>query len=226
MQHPSLAPLPTQWPVGYENAHSNLSSLLEYGPRYEESWNGDVMSMLIHMFPVISPENYVIKPQCNLRKPRLLLDGENLEQAGPRTSIESRGHATAHTRWDHNHEPERYRPDFIIDKGARNSQKLVAVIELKREGSLDIRSRERFADYCNRVVEYDHDVTTGTSALLIVGGTAYAWDRDQIDQLALRSELSDADLEQSISADVDTIGFLEILATIRNRFVQSIVNNV
>ncbi|KAG8702696.1 hypothetical protein FRC08_003297 [Ceratobasidium sp. 394] len=216
-----VLPLP-QYDLTYRNLRRLLSAVPD--PHYENSWNGDILSLLNLTFPPTSPECYVIKPQSNLREP--FVPPPNQEADNRRTSTDSReshGAVTAHNRAMGGTEPNIERPDFVIDHGLWGRQKMVAMIELKRTKTLTPKDYTQFQDYCYRVTQFDDNITAGTSAMLIVGGVAYVWNRDQLGAIANQAEFTEGDIRQAAYAVVDTPGFLQMLAEIRNRFVESLM---
>ncbi|KDN33424.1 hypothetical protein RSAG8_13483, partial [Rhizoctonia solani AG-8 WAC10335] len=215
---PTPVAMPAVWPVGYNNAQNNLTSLLEDGDHRKESWIGDVLTMFIHGFPV-STENYVIQTKCNLRQARTAHVGEHQNPGS-----EDKSQPTVQARRDGNGEQGQLKPDLVINHGTRDSPKLVAVVEMKGTATLTQEDRDQFARYCTRITEYAPHVTEGTSVMLIKGGEAYAWNRQQVEGIAARTELTDQALGEAQFANVNTVAFVQMLAAVRNRFCLSFTN--
>lgn len=56
------APLST-WPVLFIHNQQALSGLIRDWSRYEESWGGDILVIVVQVFPAEDPLYYIWKPQ-------------------------------------------------------------------------------------------------------------------------------------------------------------------
>lgn len=209
------------WPVLFIHNQQALSRLIRDWPRFEESWNGDILVIITQVFPAESPSCYIWKPQYNLRLPI------NNSDDRPRTSTDSTGSNNQLVAGQElGSEPKRMKLDFVIAQGHRGQQRIVALIEIKRGLKFEAEDQKRFIGYCGRLVwDCEERVTRRTSAILIVGGFACRWDRAQMDMLvvagtpALTSEVLEAmKLEDGRTARVDSPAFWTLLEDVRETF--------
>lgn len=136
------------WPEDITHTQENLQRMFNSPPHYEASWTGDILTTLFCVFPPSLPEYYCHKPQHNLRDP--ILPGDNsFDQPGPRTSLESHGNTAP--SGDSRIKDECNKPDIVIDQGIYLSQKLVALVEIKRSKVVDTEGLERFTQYCKAI---------------------------------------------------------------------------
>lgn len=211
------------WPLDIEHTRQNLERMAtpEGEPRYEDSWTGDILTTLFRIFPPSAPEYYCHKPQYNLRAP--LAFSEETRDAvdqldNTRASLEShgivvpgRGSGIA---------DERCKPDIVIDQGVHLSQKLVALVEIKRTDELDKEGFDRFAKYCNAVLTMGPPGQLA-NVLLIAGGKVYHWRYQDIPF----GRLSNRTLRAKEYCYVHDVRFLRLLARIRNDYVTALTSN-
>ncbi|KAG9091894.1 hypothetical protein FRC07_011765, partial [Ceratobasidium sp. 392] len=200
MNNPTTIQAPTTWPEGYEHTLFALSELRARPLREGESWSEDILTLITIIFPAAAPQCFVWRPHYNLRHP--LNNPEDKQETG------------------------RLEPDFVITHGPPGSQRIVAAIEIKNSPNISQEDSDRFLQYCRQIEAFDPQITLGTTMLLIAGGVAYAWNRDDVAQL-LDDGFIDNDRLRAMegtdrSAVVNEVGFLALLAGIRNRFVASL----
>ncbi|KAG9093008.1 hypothetical protein FRC07_011546 [Ceratobasidium sp. 392] len=186
--------------------------MINNSPHYEDSWNGDILTLLTFVFPAAALACFIWKPQYNMRLP---------VPAGRTTSTDSNNQAVR-GQSEPGAEPGLLKPDFVVAQGHRGSQRIVAIIEIKRGKNVGKEDASRFLDYCTRVVECYPEVTGRTTALLIAGGIPYQWTRVELNQLLQRGPLKSSrlkamrDVNQSVRVDTDE--FLTLLQGICDRF--------
>ncbi|KAG9125371.1 hypothetical protein FRC07_007848 [Ceratobasidium sp. 392] len=202
------------WPVEYQHTRDHLTQMIDHPPRYEDSWNSDLLTLVAHVFPAAHPACFIWKPQYNLRLPV----NPSIRRI---TSTDSCGQ-TVRGRDGRGPEPARLKPDFVIAQGPRGNQRIVAIVEIKRGQEINQGDADRFLAYCTRLSRScNPEVTERTTALLIAGGIAYEWSRDEIDLLAEDGVFKNDDLEvmrnEGRSVRVNTDEFLHLLEGIRER---------
>ncbi|KAG9087552.1 hypothetical protein FRC07_012790, partial [Ceratobasidium sp. 392] len=200
MNNPTTIQAPTTWPEGYEHTLFALNELRARPLREGESWNEDILTLITIIFPATAPQCFVWRPQYNLR--RSLNNPEDEQETG------------------------RLEPDFVITHGPRGSQRIVAVIDINNDPGISQEDSNRFLQYYRRIEVFGPQVTSGTTMLLIAGGVAYAWSRNDAAQLLGDGFIDNARLRAMEGTDrsavVNEVGFLVLLAGIRNRFVASL----